>query len=227
MSHARFCSVVRVGAIESVQAGRRGKLWTHAGVVRSAFKKQPVAGRVRVGALGLEGDEQADRENHGGPEMALCVYPSEHYPYWAERLGLEMPPAAFGENLTTSGVVETSLEIGAVLRAGDALVQVSQPRAPCFKLAGRHREKRLALWVQQTRYTGWYFRVLEEGTVAAGDPLDVVSAPGHGVTVAEVVRVVYADRGDVDGLERALAAENLSPTWRGVLAQRLARARAA
>jgi MOSC domain-containing protein YiiM len=200
--------------IASIQVGRIQPLETASGVVSSAFVKAPVCGPVRLSKLGLAGDEHGDRRNHGGPDKALCAYPAEHYPYWSERLSRELEPASFGENLTTEGLLENELEIGATFAVGDAVIQLSQPRAPCFKLAGRHRLKRLPLWVRQTGHTGFYFRVLREGLIAPGAELGQLDSPATGLTITELNRLCYRDRHDISGLERAIEVEQLSQAWR-------------
>ncbi|WP_216326349.1 MOSC domain-containing protein [Deinococcus aestuarii] len=130
------------------------------GSVPSGFVKTPVSRVLYLGLEGLEDDGQADRQNHGGPDKAVCVYPSEHYPSWQERLGKPLGDAAFGENFTTSGLTEEDACIGDVYQIEQAIVQVSQPRKPCFKLAARHGEPKLTLWVQETGLSGWYFRLV-------------------------------------------------------------------
>ena len=126
---------------------------------------------MQVTPTGIEGDGQADLVNHGGVDKAICVYPLAHYPHWQEMIGRELSPAAFGENFTVDGLTEADVCIGDTWRVGeDVLVQVSQPRQPCWKLARRWQRKTLALEVQESGKTGWYFRVLEEGTVQAGMP---------------------------------------------------------
>jgi len=190
--------------------------------VRSGFVKSPVEGGVWLSRTGLAGDGQADLKAHGGPEKAVCVYPLEHYPYWEERLDRDLPPAAFGENFSTRGLTEPGVCVGDVFRAGEAVVQVSQPRQPCYKLAARHNEKQLALWVQQAGLTGFYFRVLEEGRVAAGDGLHLVERPAPDATVAEANRVMHHDKGDLEAVERLLGVGELSVSWRRTFEKRLA-----
>jgi MOSC domain-containing protein YiiM len=210
--------------IASIQVGQTKPLQTASGVVSSAFVKSPVQGPVRLSLLGLAGDEHGDRDNHGGRDQALCAYPAEHYQYWSERLSRELGPASFGENLTTEGLLEDELEIGATFAVGDAVIQVSQPRAPCFKLAGRHDLKRLPLWVRQTGRTGFYFRVLRDGVIAPGAELARLDSPATGLTITELNRVSYLDRHDISGLERAIEVEQLSPAWRVALQRLHARA---
>ncbi len=148
------------------------QIWT------TGFFKAPLSGLVWLGLSNLAGDGQADLENHGGLEKAVNVYPIEHYSYWTRALDLpELPPGAFGENFTTVDLLESTVCIGDVFKIGESLVQVSQPRQPCWKLARRWRVKDLAVQVQKTGRTGWYLRVLREGRVQAGANLILIERP--------------------------------------------------
>lgn len=190
--------------------------------VETSFVKASVPGALRLGHDGLESDEPADKKNHGGPDKAVCVYALEHYPYWEERLGVELPEAAFGENFSTTGLTEPEVCIGDVYRVGGAAVQVSQPRQPCYKLAARHGIKELALWTEETGFTGFYLRCLEPGEVSAGDNFVLIERPGHGVSVAEANRVMHHDKQDRAGIERLLSVAALADSWRAQLDKRLA-----
>jgi MOSC domain-containing protein YiiM len=190
--------------------------------VMSAIRKAPVTGPLRLERDGLDGDRQADSVNHGGPDKAMCAYPIEHLPYWSARLGRTLGPAAFGENLSTEDLIERDLHIGAVFRLGSALVQVSQPRGPCFKLAALNGEPHLAQWVQSAGLTGFYFRCLEPGVVQVGDDFAVMDANERAPTIADAVRVHYTDRDDHGTLERLAACTTLADAWRCVFAKRLA-----
>lgn len=189
--------------------------------VRSGFVKSPVSGSLRLGQTGLEGDGQADLKNHGGPEKAVCVYSLEHYPYWQERLDRVLGPAAFGENFSAEGLREPEVCIGDIYRVGSSVVQVSQPRQPCFKLAARYGIKELALWVQETGLTGFYFRCLEAGEVRAGDAVVLLERPAQGASVAEANRVMHHDKNDTVAIERLLAVRELSASWRRTFEKRL------
>ena len=189
--------------------------------VRSGIFKFPIRGALWMGETGLEGDAQADTEHHGGPDKAVCVYATEHLPYWRKRLGLRLEPGAFGENFSTEGLVETEVRIGDVYEVGEAVAQVSQPRSPCFKLAARHGEKELASWVKETGFTGFYLRCLKPGEVRAGDEFVRVQEAEHGLTVSEANRVMHGDGGDVEGIERLLATPELSAEWKNMLKTRL------
>jgi MOSC domain-containing protein YiiM len=183
-------------------------------VVPSAIVKYPVEGPILLGREGLEGDQQADRINHGGPDKAVCVYPSEHYPYWKHRTGKPFPRAAFGENFTTADLLEESITIGDTFRIGTATVQVSQPRGPCYKLAARNQLPLLTLWAQQTGLTGFYLRVLEPGTVEARTDFELLDRPGRGITIAELNRVMWLDISDYETMRQFVAEDRLASSWR-------------
>jgi MOSC domain-containing protein YiiM len=187
----------------------------------TGFYKEPVAGPVRVGAANLDGDGQADLAHHGGPDKAVCAYPADHYPYWREALNLPaLPPGAFGENFTVEGLTEAGVCVGDTWVVGGVVLQVSQPRQPCWKLARRWRVKTLALQVQQTGRTGWYFRVLTEGVVAPGQPLVLVERPHPDWTVDRANRVMHHQKGDGRAAAELAALPLLSASWRGTLARR-------
>jgi MOSC domain-containing protein YiiM len=208
--------------VVSLNVGRAGTLPWRGTQVRSAIDKRPVDGRVALGRTGFEGDEQADLRVHGGPDKAVCCYPSEHFPRWAALLERDtVPPGAFGENLTLAGLVEQDAHIGDTYTLGEAVVQVSQPRGPCFKLAARWRRTTLTREMAYDMVAGFYLRVLEPGTVAAGDTMALVDRTSD-VTVAEVLRVTYRDRHDPSALDRVVAVPELADQWRTSLAKLLA-----
>jgi MOSC domain-containing protein YiiM len=203
-----------LGQIDAIEPMDR--IWS------TGFFKQPVEGSIHLGSTNLSGDGQADLQNHGGPEKAVNVYPIEHYAYWEQTLGMNhLPPAAFGENFTTEGVLETDVCIGDVFEVGTALVQLSQPRQPCWKLARRWRVKDLALRVQNTGRTGWYFRVLKEGLVQAGATLTLIDRPCPEWTVAEANAVMHHRTEDWDAAKSLQACQLLAARWRDTLVKRL------
>jgi MOSC domain-containing protein YiiM len=188
----------------------------------TGFFKEPVAGAVRLGPTNLEGDGQADLVHHGGPDKAVLMYSARHYPAW--RLSLNhpsLPFGAFGENFTISGLTEADVCIGDTWQVGDvAITQVSQPRQPCWKLARRWRIKTLALQVQESGRTGWYVRVLHEGTVAAGMPVVLLHRPHPDWTVERANRVMHTDKSDVAAASQLAAIPLLSGNWRTTLTRR-------
>jgi MOSC domain-containing protein YiiM len=175
---------------------------------RTAIDKRSVAGRVAVSSLGVAGDEQADRENHGGTEQAVYAYAAEDLADWARKLGRDLHPGQFGENLSTLGVDVTGALIGETWRIGTVLLQVSAPRIPCVVFQNWLGEPQ---WVK--RFTaeakpGAYLRVLEAGELGAGDPIVVEHRPDHDVTIGLTFRAMTTDR---SLLPQLLAAHDLSP----------------
>ena len=206
---------LNVGVVGTIESGGR--------VIVSGFHKTPVETSLRLGTLGFPGDEHV-YEGHGGPEKAVCVYPYEHYAYWEDRLSLELPAsAAFGENFTMSGLTERQVCLGDVFAIGEAVVQVTQPRAPCFKIAARYGVPKMAVLVQQESFTGYLLRVLEEGEVRAGQAMRLVERSPAGITVAEANQILNVNKKDLDGAERLLALPRLPEPLREDLERRVRR----
>jgi MOSC domain-containing protein YiiM len=156
--------------------------------VATGIFKTPVTGRIKVRFLGLEGDGQADLTAHGGPAKAVYAYPSEHYKYWEKELKLNLPYGMFGENLTTSGLLEDSLRIGDRFRAGSAELTVTKPRSPCFKLGIRFGAMDMVKRFQQSEKSGFYLAVSKEGEIEIGNSLHLISRNVDNPTIAEVFR---------------------------------------
>jgi MOSC domain-containing protein YiiM len=193
-------------------------------LVTTGIFKAPVEGRVPVRTLNLEGDRQADLSVHGGADKAVYAYPSEHYAFWRRELpGVDLPPASFGENLTTEGLREDELRIGDRLQVGTAVLRVTQPRLPCYKLGVKFDREDMVKRFLASERTGFYFAVDEEGEVGAGDTFEFVGRETHDVTVAEVVRLYARDRGDVEALGRAIGVEALPEGWRDHFRRQLER----
>ncbi|MCX7569334.1 MOSC domain-containing protein [Tumebacillus sp. DT12] len=190
--------------------------------VETAFFKQPVAGPVFLGKTNLTGDQQANLEFHGGPDKAVCVYPVEHYPYWEKVFGKELTPGAFGENLTVQGMLEDDLCIGDTFALGEAVVQITEARIPCFKIAMAHGVDKVGLQVMQTGFTGFYLRVLQEGHVEAGQELRLLERHPLGVTVAFTNHARFLEKNNVESIKRILAVPELSQAWREGLEKQLA-----
>jgi MOSC domain-containing protein YiiM len=186
----------------------------------TGFYKEPIAGSVLVSRTNLAGDGQADLKNHGGPDKAICVYPQDHWPAWVAELGIKQTPGGFGENFTIAGAVEKDVCIGDVFRCQGVLVQVSQPRQPCWKLARRWRIKDLAVRVERTGRTGWYFRVLEEGPVEAGADFALLERPHPQWTVASANEVMHHRKTDWEAASRLAQCPALSESWRSSLGRR-------
>jgi MOSC domain-containing protein YiiM len=177
--------------ILSVQVGKPRSVEHRGRTVRTAITKDPVLFRVRVGRLGLDGDAQADLRVHGGPDKAVYAYDLSGYAHWRDALGADLPHGQFGENLTVEGMPETEVRLDDVYRAGTALLQVVSPRSPCFKLAVKMERPRFPKAFLQSRRTGFYLRVLEEGELGAGDAITLVSRNAAAPTVDQAVRDAY------------------------------------
>lgn len=168
----------------------------------------------------IDGDRQSDLTVHGGPNKAVYCYPAEHYRYWKEQLpDGELPYGVFGENLTTEGIIEEAVSIGDQFRVGSAVLQVTQPRMPCFKLGIRFGLSSMVKRFWQSGRSGIYFSVVEEGDVAAGDSVDKIAAGPEEISVADVVRLYRGDETSAELLERALRAP-LSGSWKEELRER-------
>jgi MOSC domain-containing protein YiiM len=206
--------------VESVNVGLPRRVAHEGRTVTTGIYKEPVAGRVMVRATNLEGDRQADLRVHGGADKAVYLYPAEHYPHWRETLApAELAPGWFGENLTTRGVLEDETWIGDVLRVGEALLEVSQPRVPCAKLAMKAGDPAFGGPFLRSGRSGFYLRVREEGEVGAGDAI-VREGRGEGqMSVREMVALLD-DSASADDLDRAAALSALALGWRERFANR-------
>ena len=168
---------------------------------RSAIGKRPVAGSVRIGGLGLEGDLQVDKRHHGGPEMAVHLYPLAHHAFWRRRIGdhpLLDDPGAFGGNVAVESLDETQVRIGERFRLGTALLEISQPRMPCATIERRFECKGMVAAILETGRCGWYFRVIEEGVARSGDELERLPNTGTPHSVRAVFRALADPNGPVD-----------------------------
>ena len=196
-----------MATVVSVNVGRPQQLSVRRGrPLMSAIGKAPVEGRVRVAGVNVEGDDQADRRVHGGPDKAVYAYAAEDTAYWEGELGRELGPGAFGENLTTEGLDVSGAVVGERWRIGDVELEVCQPRLPCAKLALRMEEPKMVKRFAQASRPGAYLRIVREGLLGAGDAIEVVSRPGHGVTVRDVSDAILLDE---ELLERAASAPEL------------------
>lgn len=185
--------------------------------IHSAIAKRPAAGPVlHLDDLNLEGDRQADLRVHGGPDKAVYAYPSEHLPAWSAELGQVLGPGAFGENLTTAGAVEADVAIGDVWAWGDALLQVAQPRWPCFKLALHRRTGDMQARFRRSDRTGWYLRVLRAGDVPVAGPIRVAERDGAGVSVLDAHRATFPGV-PPEAATRVVSVPALADEWRHIV----------
>jgi MOSC domain-containing protein YiiM len=206
----------------SVNAGLpREVLWRGKPITTGIFK-EPVAGPVRIRALNLDGDRQADLRVHGGPEKAVYAYPSEFYELWrSERPELAFPWGQFGENLTTEGLRDEDVSVGDRFRVGTAELIVTQPRLPCFKLGTKMGRDEFVTEFLQRGLLGFYLAVAREGEVEAGDPVVVLGRDPRGFRVTEIARLYARDRHDVEGMQRAAELDVLPESWRQYFRRRL------
>ena len=189
--------------------------WKRKSVTTGIFK-EPVAGRVMMRTLNLDGDRQADLSVHGGPSKAVYVYPVEHYDYWRRELpDMKLPWGVFGENLTTEGLLEDTVNIGDRFRIGSAEVMVTEPRMPCYKLGIKFGRGDIIKRFLASGRSGFYFAVLQEGEVGADDTIELLNRDEHNVTVGDIVRLYVSEKDDLELLHRAVRVDTLPESWRG------------
>jgi MOSC domain-containing protein YiiM len=179
----------------------------------TGFFKSPVEGPVAVGTTNLDGDGQADLENHGGVDKAVLAYSADHYSKWRRELGMDMPHGAFGENLTIAGLDEGSVHIGDVFGIGDAELEVSQPRQPCWKLARRWRMHELPGLVVQNGRSGWYLRVLKPGRIARQMSVTLLQRPNPQWSIARANEILYRGKNDSVLTRRLADVPRLADSW--------------
>lgn len=210
--------------IDAVRVGVVKPLGPHE--VPSGIDKTPVDGQVVLMASGLIGDRHGDTRHHGGPEKAVHLYPLDHYAAWREELpGLagRLVAGAFGENLVVGGITEGQVCIGDVFKAGTAVVEISQGRQPCWRLNLRFGIADMARRVQASGRTGWYFRVIETGVLAAGSTLTLTRRPNPGWSLARVHGLLYRDTLNLEALAEFAALPELSSSWQTLARRRLER----
>lgn len=188
----------------------------------SGIFKNIAFGPQWIGTEGFSTDEIADKKAHGGPEKAVFAYPSKHYRYWRDDMNImEMGIGAMGENLSLENTDESTVCIGDTYRFGDSVVQVSQPRRPCWKPARRFRVMDLALRIQNSGRTGWYFRVLQEGSAESGKEMELIERPYPEWTIAACNDVMYVKKRDLKLTEQLASCKLLAPNWKKSLEKRL------
>jgi MOSC domain-containing protein YiiM len=213
--------------IVSLNVGLPREVNWHGHVVSTGIFKEPVAGRVALRKLNLDGDRQADLTVHGGKYKAVYCYPLEHYQYWKKELpGRDLPLAIFGENLTTEGILEESVHLGDRFSIGTAQVVVTQPRLPCYKLGIRFQSDDMVRRFLASRRSGFYVAVTREGEVGAGDEIKEISRDQHQVSIADVVRLFVTKKytgADAELVRRAAQVAAFPENWKEEFAERLAR----
>lgn len=206
----------------SVNIGHPREVIYKGKTVTTGIFKEPVEGRIRLRTLNLDGDRQADLSVHGGLSKAAYGYPIEHYEYWrAEFPGMNLPWGMFGENFTTEGLREDSVNIGDRFRIGSAEVMVTEPRLPCYKLAAKFGRDDIIKRFLHSGRTGFYFAVMQEGEVGTGDGIELVSRDEHSVTVADITRLYVREKDDVGTLRRAVQVTALPESWRVYFGKRI------
>jgi MOSC domain-containing protein YiiM len=194
---------VNVGSVRSIRLGRH--------TVETAIWKEPVSGRVPVRGVNLVGDDQADRSVHGGPDKAVYAYALEDTAWWEDEVGKELGAGAFGENLSVRGIDLTAARVGEIWRVGSTVLEVRQPRVPCYKLNIRMDDPTFVRRFARAGRPGAYLAVVEEGDVGAGDAIEVVERPDHDVTMGLFAHAILHDHAR---LQRLLAAPRLPEDWR-------------
>ncbi len=182
---------------------------------KTGIFKSPVSGRIMLRETNLDGDRQADLTVHGGPNKAVYGYALEHYSYWREELPKEeLPWGAFGENFTTEGMLESKLSMGERYRLGSAVIRVTTPRLPCYKLAAKFQSEAMIGRFLRSGHSGFYFAVDEEGEVGAGDEFEFIESETPSLTIAEFNHLYISPAPDLELLERAVQVKSLPESWR-------------
>ncbi len=190
--------------------------------VTTGIFKEPIQERVMMRTLNLDGDQQADLTVHGGVSKAVYAYPSEHYNYWRTELpGTDLSWGMFGENFTTEGLLENAVYIGDSFRIGETEIMVTEPRMPCYKLGIKFGRADIIKRFLASRRTGFYFAVIREGTVGAGDDVKLIGREQQEISVADITRLYAFDKGDVKSLRRAIQVEALPESWKGYFQHQL------
>lgn len=183
--------------------------------VATGIFKEPKQGPVMLRTLNLDGDRQADLTVHGGISKAVYAYPIEHYEFWKRELPeTELPFGMFGENFTTEGILEDGINIGDRFRVGEAEVMVTEPRLPCYKLGIKFGRTDIIRKFLQSRRTGFYFAVVKEGEVEAGNEIELLSRDANDITIADITRLYAFEKDDLETLRRAVKLAALSDSWR-------------
>jgi MOSC domain-containing protein YiiM len=191
-------------------------------LVTTGIFKEPIKGPVMLRTLNFDGDGQADPTVHGGVSKAVYAYPSEHYGYWRTELpGVDMPWGMFGENFTTEGLLEEAVYIGDRFRIGDAEVFVTEPRMPCYKLGIKFGRADIIKRFLASRRSGFYFAVVQEGMVGAGDSIELIRREQQEISVADIVRLYAFDKDDLKTMRRAIELEALPENWKGYFQHQL------
>jgi MOSC domain-containing protein YiiM len=206
----------------SVNVGLPRVVMSNGEPVSTGIFKEPVARRVMLRTLNLDGDRQADLSVHGGPSKAVYAYPSEHYEYWKRELPeMKLPWGMFGENFTTEGLFESELNIGDKFHVGSAVVMVTEPRMPCYKLGIKFGRSDIVKRFLASERTGFYFAVLQEGEVGASDSIDLIERSKDSLRVSDITLLYTREKRNVGLLRRAMEVEALPESWKSYFQHRL------
>ena len=210
--------------ILSVNVGVPRVVMSNGDPVSSGIFKEPVAGRVMLRTLNLDGDRQADLSVHGGPSKAVYAYPSEHYDYWTHEFPeMKLPWGMFGENFTTAGLLETEVNVGDKFRVGSAIVMATEPRMPCYKLGIRFARSDIIKRFLASERTGFYFAVLQEGEIEAGDPIELIEKSQDSLRLSDITALYTREKHNVGLLRRAIEVATLPESWKDYFQHRLAK----
>ncbi|MEA5604146.1 MOSC domain-containing protein [Nostoc sp. UHCC 0252] len=206
----------------SVNVGLPREVFWKGKTVTTGIFKEPVEGRVMMRSLNLDGDRQADLNVHGGKNKAVYAYPFEHYDYWRRKLpDIDLPWGMFGENFTTVGLLEDEINIGDRFQIGSAEIMVTQPRMPCYKLGIKFGRADIVKQFLDSRLTGFYFSVLQEGKIGKGDTLELISRDSNNVTIADITRLYAHETEDLELLHRVIQVAALPVDWRDYFQQKI------
>ena len=203
--------VIPMSRVVSVNVGEQRTVEFRGHFVSTGIYKLPVTGPVRIEGVNVVGDDQADRRAHGGVNKAVYAYAAEDYEWWSAQLGRTLAPGTFGDNLTTQGVDVGGAVVGQHWRIGNTVLEVSEPRVPCYKLGIRMEDSRFPAVFSAADRPGSYLRIVEEGSLTVGDHIEIGTPPGHGLTVADIARIYDRDHDEAD---RLLKAAQLSVPWK-------------
>ena len=204
---------LNIGAIQELKHAN--------GTVQSGIYKKSTNKELKISKNGIVGDTQADLAAHGGPDKVACLYPSEHYSWWKKEFNIAFQAGDAGENLSTEGLTEKNVCIGDQFAIGTAIIEVSQPRQPCYKLAAKHGNKHIAKKVQQAGKTGFYFRCVQSGIIKQHESIKLMNRPNPYFTIAEANNIMHIDKLNMEKLHNFFEIEQLSQSWKQYFLKRI------
>lgn len=208
--------------INSINIGLPAKVTLPEGQpLYSGISKLPTSEKIYLNALGFEGDGVADNKNHGGPDKAVCAYCLDHFPFWKKEIGKKLSPGAFGENLSVTGLLETDIHLGDQFKIGDAVIECSQPRQPCYKLNKKFDISDMVHRVQNSGFTGYYFRVIQPGWVQSGMDMALIKEGSGEVSIESANRLMHRDKLNYKKMKQIIEETLLSERWKQTFKTRL------